>query len=181
MLPNMKNNSQKTQFSYSIIFFLVSFSVFLFLYFKVDNTERLSAQKLKEWRVESARRNEIKSLENLMKENENERVSIETHFAQSSNPVPFLDTIEKLAGSVNVKSEVSSVDIAKEGDALIIGMNATGTFEALYKFLTLLENSPYGLEFLSMDVQTNIGYDTSSKQTGDWSAVFKIKLLTFVQ
>ena len=34
-----------------------------------------------------------------------------------------------------------------------MAIKASGSFEALYKFLTLLENSPYELDFISMDIQ----------------------------
>jgi hypothetical protein len=58
----------------------------------------------------------------------------------------------------------------------------SGSFEAIYKFLNLLENSPYELDFLSMDMH-KMAPDVVVKgaQNLKWEAVFKIKLLTFVQ
>ena len=69
----MKSNSQKTQLTLAIIFFLASFSGFLFLYTNIRTRETLSEQKLSEWRVETARRDEIKSLDSAIKKIEKEK------------------------------------------------------------------------------------------------------------
>lgn len=147
----------------------------MFLYSTINSKQEISEQKLIEWKMETARRDEIKSLESSMKKIEKEKVLLEAHFVESSNPVPFLDTLEKLARSVNAKNSVSSVDVAKDGKSLVVGMNASGSFESFYKFLTLLENSEYDMEFLSIDMQKD------GTSPDEWSAIIKIKLLTFVQ
>lgn len=147
----------------------------MFFYSTIKSKQGISEQKFTEWQVEAARRDEIKSLESSMKKIEEDKVILETHFAESSNPVPFLDTLEKLARSVNAENSVSAVDVAKDGKSLVVGMNASGSFESFYKFLTLLENSAYDMEFLSIDMQK----DGASEN--EWSAVIRIKLLTFIQ
>jgi hypothetical protein len=179
----MNKHSLKTQLIFSAIFFALSFCVLFFVYQQIKNIEHDGDQKLTEWRIESARRDEIKSLDSLMKKIEPQKELLYMHFAESLNPVPFLDTIERLATSVNAKNKVSSVDISKDGKSLIVGMNASGSFESFYKFLTLLENSQYNLEFLSIDMQKSgeVGSATTSAPLGDWSAAIKIKLLTFIK
>ncbi len=127
----------------------------------------------KEWQTEANRRNEIKTLNDSVKMIEEEKIRLETHFAKSSDIVPFLDTIEGLAPKVSVETEVSAVDVAEDHSGLLIGMKASGTFSGLYKFLTLLENSPYELKFIGMDINK----ETASK----WNAVFQIKLLSFIE
>jgi hypothetical protein len=49
--------------------------------------------------------------------------------------------------------------------------------------LTLLENSPYELEFVSMDMQKLSTNSTDDKkiEVPQWSAVLGVKLLSFVQ
>lgn len=174
----MKSSSQTTQIILSAIFFVASFSFFLFLYTKIQGHEEISEKKLNEWRTEEARRDEIKSLDSSMKKIENEKAMLETHFADSANPVPFLDTLEKLAESVGAENSVSSVDVSKDGKSLVVGMSASGSFSAFYKFLTLLENSDYDMEFLSIDMQKDGGTNSTS---AEWSAVIRIKLLTFIK
>jgi len=84
----------------------------------------------------------------------NSQALLETHFIKSSDVVPFLNTIEALGPAVGASAEIDSVDTSPDGASLIVELQASGSFGAVYKFLTLLENSPYELNFLSMDIHT---------------------------
>ena len=136
-----------------------------------------------EWQNETNRRNEIKSLERSIKAIDQEKILLESHFAQSSNIVPFLDTIEQLASRVKAKSEVVSVDILKDVNQFLVVIKTSGSFESIYKFVKLLENSPYELEIASLDIQKSSAQTVSDKKVAipQWEAVFKIKLLSFIQ
>ena len=116
-----------------------------------------------------------------MKAIENERALLQTHVAKSSDAVPFLDSLERLALSVSVKSEITSVDVGKNNSNLIVLIKSSGSFENLYKFLMLLENSAYELEFLSVDIQKVGGVD-SAIGTGvpEWESRLRIKLVSFL-
>lgn len=174
----MNNHSLMKKLIFSTLFFLIAVGSFGLLYFEINHTEGKSDIKLEEWRNEASRREEIKSLNVLMKKIEAEKSLIDSHFAQSTNPVPFLDTLEKLARSVGATNTVSSIELSKDGGSLLVGMSVSGSFEAFYKFLTLLENSPYGLEFISMNLDKEGGEGSTS---GIWKAALKVKLLTFVK
>jgi hypothetical protein len=119
----------------------------------------------------------------LLKTTEPERILLDSHFIKSSDVVPFLDMFDKLAGAVGAKAEVASVVIAPDNSGLLVTIKATGLFEALDKFLMLLENSSYELDFISMDIQKSDVGVVSDKNTpsSQWSAVFGIKLLSFVR
>lgn len=176
-MQNNLHHSQKFKkmpLIFSIIFLAFSCFAFFFLYKEINNNKKISEKTQIEWQNETSRREDIRSLERSIKSISKEKTLLESHFAQSSNIVPFLDTIEKLALSSKNKSEVVSVDILQDGSGLLIGLRASGSFEAIYKFLTLLENSPYELEFISVDMQR------LSLQAG-WEVVFKIKLLSFTR
>lgn len=178
----MQNNYHKKSLALSIIFFVFFCFVFLFIYKKVDSNNKISEQVSMEWQAEASRRNDIKSLNKSIKVIEKERASLETHFAQSSDIVPFLNTIEKLASQVKVKMEVVSVDILKDNTGLMVEIKISGIFESIYKLLTLLENSPYELEFISADVQKSVVQNMDNrKKSARWDAVLKIKLLSFIQ
>ncbi len=165
----------------SILLLLLSVAAFLFLYATIDrkNKELLKAQT--EWQTETKKFDDIKQLERSMKAIENERALLQTHFAKSSDAVPFLDSLERLALSVSVKSEITSVDVGKNNSNLIVLIKSSGSFENLYKFLMLLENSAYELEFLSVDIQKVGGVD-SAIGTGapEWESRLRIKLVSFL-
>ncbi len=186
----MKNPSQKIQLFVSMILFVFSCLAFFFLFREIRIKNKASEEKLTEWKTEFNHRDEIKSLNNSIKIVENEKALLETHFAQSSNIVPFLDTIEGLATKVDVKAEITSVEILKSGAGLVVGVKSLGYFDAMYKFINLLENSPYELEFISFDIQKQAsasvslidkGATTKTSKIPQWSGVFKIKLLSFIK
>ncbi|HEV7424451.1 MAG TPA: hypothetical protein VGO21_04650 [Candidatus Paceibacterota bacterium] len=174
---------QKIPLFLSILFLVFSSAVFFYFYNQVENKNNQSQIKESDWQREVARRNEVKMLDHSVKIISEERAQLETHFAQSSDIVPFLDTIEELGRVALAKAAVASVNVVGDNSGLSVGMRATGTFDGLYKFLTLLENSPYELEFTSMDLQKDSSVSLSGKNAGvpQWSATFTIKLLSFIQ
>ncbi len=181
--PRSFQKFKKIPLLLAVVFLGISSFSFYYLFTQINNNKKLAETMQNNWQTETSRRNEIESLDKLLKSTETGRVLLESHFAKSSDIVPFLDTIEKLATKVGARSEVVSVDILKDKSGLMMEVRSVGSFEAVYKFLTLLENAPYELEFTFMDMQnTNIQYDEEDKVvSSEWSANFKIKLLSFIQ
>ncbi|MFA6077084.1 MAG: hypothetical protein WC735_03350 [Candidatus Paceibacterota bacterium] len=179
----MQSNFPKTPLLFFTAFFCISLLAFFFLYWTVNTNNRELQTKEEKWQNETLRRDGIRALDRSIEMIEGERAQLETHFAKSSDVVPFLDTIEGLAKKVNAKAEVTSVSILADDVGLMVGMKASGTFYSLYKFLMLLENSPYELEFIGMDIDRKTIPDTKSKniQVSEWEAIFKIRLLSFIK
>ena len=169
---------QKKILVLSVIFFIFSVFVFLFLYRNINNNKEMSHLAQEKWQVEATNRENTKLLVSSIKAIEPERALLKTHFVQSSDVVPFLDTIEKLAKKVGAEAEITSVNLVKDNTSLMVRMKASGNFGTIYKLILLLENSPYDLEFVLVDIETS---DTSSsKKNPQWIANFQIKLLSFV-
>ena len=178
----MKRNFPKIPFFLSIAFFIFSLSAFVFFFKLINHHNNESLTKEEKWQKETDRRDEIKALDYSVKIIEEERKQLDNHFAKSSDAVPFLDTIEELAPKVGAKAEVTSVDIIEDNGGLMIGMRASGTFGSLYKFITLLENSPYELEFMGVSIKRQTASSAENKNIGypNWEAILKIKLISFV-
>ena len=168
---------QKKSLILSVIFLIFSCFVFIFLYKDINSKKEMSQLAQEKWQTEAISRENAKSLINSVKIIEPQKALLETHFVQSSNVVPFLDTIEKITKDVGATAEVVSVDVAKDNPALIVEMNASGSFETIYKLIMLLENSPYNLEFISVNIKDS---DTSVGKSSQWTATFQIKLLSFI-
>ncbi|MEI7709340.1 MAG: hypothetical protein WCI76_01340 [bacterium] len=177
----MKNNFPKIALATSTIFLAFSCVSFWYFYNMINTNELESQSKENEWQNEAKRRDDIKALDHSVKIITEERGLLETHFAQRSDVVPFLDTIEKLATKVGAIASVTSVDISKDSADFYVGMTASGTFDGLYRFLTLLENSPYQLDFSSISLHAETATGAKSSASPKWNATFKIKLLTFIQ
>src|SRR6185503_21178190 len=109
----MKRNLKKGPLFFASMLFLISCFAFYFVYREVDANNKASQELEIKWQMEADRRDEIKSFDRSMKAIEEERASLETHFAKSSDIVPFLDTLEATASLAGIKAEVASVDIPK--------------------------------------------------------------------
>ncbi len=170
---------QKKYLVFSAMFLLLSCAVFVFLYMDINKNVEASKLAQEEWQTETAQREYEKSLVDSIKKIEPERALLEGHFVQSSNVVSFLDTIEKIAKNAGVRAEVTSVEVVKDSTSLEVRIQTEGSFGAIYRLITLLENSPYSLEFVLGDIQTS---NTQSKtvKIPQWTATFQIKLLSFV-
>ncbi len=181
----MKFIFQKKALIFSIILFVFSCFAFIFLYTNIRSIKEVSQLAQEKWQIENAQRENTISLANSIKVIEPERALLETHFVKNSDVVPFLDTIEKLAKEVGIVAEVTSVGPAKDNSSLMVEMKTMGSFGVIYKLITLLENSPYDLEFVSVDIQNANGGDSSAGKNSktkvpQWTATFQINLLSFL-
>ncbi|HYD92450.1 MAG TPA: hypothetical protein VEA37_13315 [Flavobacterium sp.] len=166
----------------SLLLLALSCLVYFFLYKNILDNNRIFEEAEAKWQAQNSEEEKMKSLEHSLESLEQERALLNAHFVRSSDVVPFLDTIETLAPKAGASAGVASVAISPDGSSLLVGVKATGSFENLYKFLTLLENSPYQLEFTSMNMtKTGVGASSSSDSSeGNWTASFGIRLLSFV-
>src|SRR3989344_7948931 len=169
----MQSNLPKISLILSTLFLLIAVSLLSYFLREVNNNVKESELAETELYGETLKRSEITILNNSVKKIVTERAELETHFARSSDIVPFLNTLEEMGKGVGALAEVSSVDVLKDSPGLLVGLKATGTFGSLYKFLMLLENAPKELQILSMDMHKDVGAETSL-----WNVQFKIKLLS---
>lgn len=168
----MRNNFQKILILVLIIFLGFFCYVFYFLYNQISKNSVSTDEITSQWQQEVSKNEEIKILNHGVKAVEKETIELEKHFAKNSDIGPFLDTIEQLAPKVGAIAETTSVDLSPDKMGLIVGLKVKGKFVPIYKFLTLLENSPYELEILSFKV-FNI------EKTSDWESDIQIRLISF--
>lgn len=179
----MPNNFPKIALPLSVLFFVLSCLAFSFIHKQIDKNNSLSGENNIVWQNEANRRNILSSMDHSIKVIAPEIMQLEMYFAQSSDIVPFLNLIENTAQKVGAKAEVLSVDVPVDGKILSVAMNASGHFEEVYKFLTLLENFPYQLEFVSVDVRKSMEFGAPILKEGkpEWNASIKMNLLSFIK
>ncbi|MDQ3076138.1 MAG: hypothetical protein M3Q34_03345 [bacterium] len=161
-----------------IILFLIMAIFILFALFRQISTNKKIANKIEaQWQGEILTQEKIKILEQSINEVSKEMDSFKSHFARSSDIVPFLDTIEQLATSVSAKATINTVDITEDPPSLLIGVHAVGSFESVYKFMTLLENASYELQIMTFDLKK----EGTSADSGpvNWSVTLRIKVVSF--
>lgn len=173
----MKIKLPKAKILVAIVFFLLSFSFFIFLHTYVNKKNQNAIALEQKWKLEEIRRENIKTLEHFLELKSVERSEIDKHFVGSGDVVAFLDLIESLGSQAKAKAEVTLIDIPKDATGLLIEVKSEGSFASLYKFLSLLENAPYELEIISMEMNSSGDGDKGSVM---WNATFRIKLLSFI-
>ncbi len=177
----MKNIFKKLPLIIAAIFFIVSCLVFMFLYREISTHNQNTKSETLEWQTEMERRDSVKLLDSSLAQNSSKRDLLESHFMQSSDVVPFLDMIEHSAKSVGASAAVDAVDTGTGNTVFSVSIKAEGSFQAVYKFITLLENSPYELKILSMNLSQVSSGDATQKgvKNSTWQAILKVQLLSF--
>lgn len=175
------NNFPKIQFFIALILLVVSSVAFWFLYQKVSDISEMAKESVGEWQSETAKRDEIRSLDSSVKKIERERALLDTHIAQNSDIVPLLDALERSAPD-GALAEVVSVNLLAPGEGLQVGVRVSGDFGGLYKFLQILENFAYELEFISVDLRKegDSVVSLASAKNQKWVLDTQIKILSFV-
>jgi hypothetical protein len=172
----MKNSLPKIQIALSVIFLLAAVGTFVFLR-NITLRNNVEAEKISlENKDKDYAKEELKLLNEFVLSIGEEKAEIESHFVKSSDAVPFLDSLEGIGKTLGIKSEVTNVDIPLERDSLIVDVNVSGSFPLIYKFLKLVENSPYETEISTMSLE-RLGPNSSAPL---WSAKFSIKVLSFI-
>ena len=178
----MKNNFQKIFLFISMMVLLFLCAAFVFLYQKInDNNQKIQQGEIA-LQTETRQRDNIASLNRSLQKIAPDRALLEDHFIKSSDVVPFLNMIEKLASEAEVSVQIDSINNKEDNSELTVGLKTSGGFEMIYKFLTLLENSPYELHFISMDMRklNSSGASDKNIKSSNWETVFKIQVLSFI-
>jgi uncharacterized membrane-anchored protein YhcB (DUF1043 family) len=181
----MSPHNKKSPIIIATIFLMITCFLFRLLYKEINNNNKIAEDTQTKWQTEANQRQEISSLDASLKNINTEKIQLESHFAQGSDIVPFLNNIEQLGTQARVAAQVSSVDTLKGNTGLLLSIKASGNFESVYRFIRLLENSPYELEFMSVDIGKDASdvpvTDTTKNPSAGWTAILKVKLLSFVQ
>lgn len=177
----MKYNFPKIPFFLSLILCSVSIFIFFSLYNKINNDNVESNKIFTTWQKEYKKKEDIDLLNSFLENTTEERVLLNSHFAQASNAVSFLDMMEELGSKVNARAEVLVIDVPEDKAALYVSVKVSGTFDSVYKFIKLLENSPYETEIVSLDMSKVVLSGSLNKQSFVWSVNLKIKLLSFIK
>lgn len=174
----------------SLIFsglFLVSMSLGLFFLYRGTNINHgVYEQLTNDYKAEEKRREEIQSLNKAISEIDTEIAKLDSHFIKENQKdeqiALYLSSLEELAVSVGSKAEVTSVETPNDKiKNFSISLRVEGSFNSIYKFLLLLENSKYELDITSARILRESGGEVlADGELPKWRADFKIKVLSFL-
>lgn len=178
----MKPHYKKLSLFLSVVFLGLGCFAFFFLYARIKANIAAAGDANAEWQTKENQREAIQFQKSSIESVAADRAALESHFAVGTNIVPFLDTVESLAARVHATPDVFSVDTLANNTGLMVGLHASGTFDAVYKFLVLLQNSPYEVEFNSVSLEKQDGSDQTpaGEKPAAWQATIKVRLVSFV-
>ena len=137
-----------------------------------NNSDLLFSEKEKTALLKREKEN-LEKLKESYKSRSSDLDKIETLLVKGDIPVEFVDFLEKTAVDSNVQINISSLTKKTEKDDpwqnLFFKTTAAGPFVDFLKFLEKLENSPYLIEVLDLNVKKTSEAKTSTGIIADFS------------
>lgn len=146
-----------------LIIVLIIFVVYpLFKEIK-SNSQALFVEKNKIIHLKKERE-KLKEISDIYKAFQEDLNKIEASFVDSEFPVELINFLEKNGDASQVKLEILSVTKQSEKEdpwpSLLVQLSVTGEFVNFLKFLTKLENSPYLIEVLDLNIMKSVERET---------------------
>ncbi len=120
---------------------------------------------------------------NLANAKDKEQILL-AHFAEADNSVPFFNTIEGYGKSTGVAVKFDTASIPKDATRFDVTISFKGSFSGVYRFLSLLEASPYEIRIINTQLQANLIDVPVSKKTSipqvQWGGTISLSLLSVV-
>jgi hypothetical protein len=97
---------------------------------------------------EALRETHIRSVRNLLRDTETERIRVRSQFIGENDVVPFIEQIEGLAEASGVQLDIRSVAVVDAGERdanhewLSLSLSALGSWSNVQHFLALVEHFP---------------------------------------
>ena len=119
----------------------------------------------------------LKVLENFLAQTDDERRLISGGFVGKDNLLDFIEELEKAGAEsgLAVRVESANFDVGQAEGSPSFRLQATGSFQSLFKLMLILENTPYEISF--EDVSLSRTHEEKGKNI--WTGVFVIKLLSY--
>jgi hypothetical protein len=171
---------RKKIYLWLLIFTSISLFFFAFLIPKFLKEIRADSQELISFKNELASsQKETEIFEKLAKVYQNYQPNfskIDQIFIDPKLPIEFLDFLEKNASYFQLKYEISPL-VGKETEppTLLFQISVSGSFSNFLKFLEKLENAPYLIDVLNLNVKKITSKETP---TANIESNFLIKVYT---
>lgn len=178
----MTENQKNIYIISSIAFFIFSCFVFYFIYRQI-RIKNIDAEEIKiQIQNENKKYNDIEILSKSNKISVEDQISFDSHFVDKSEIANFFDSLEKLAEKIKLETEILSANEDEIKGDFTLELKSKGSFENIYRFLLLLENSQYMIEIMSINMQKEHQDETQNiTKNPIWTLHLKIKLLSFVK
>ena len=170
------------------IFFIIA-ALFLFVTIRTKNRSISSKQNSIESILKAD--DQLVVLQSSLEETKKDRAKLETFLVDKETIATFLEYIEALGKTAGVKASVASLSedtrfpvSGSEVPVLRLVLNASGSWQAVYRYLNLLQNLPYREEISSVTLRNETGATygadgkvIDAKKNHTWNGTFELAIL----
>lgn len=119
----------------------------------------------------------LKVLENFLSDTAPQREEISGGFVSENELIDFIEDLEGAGGNVGTEVKVESATFSGDKEASVpsFRLQASGSFDSLFKLMLVLENLPYEIDFEDLSFTKS----SADGKTSSWNGVFIIKLLSY--
>lgn len=131
---------------------VVSVTSYTLLFLEIKEKTREASLIVSELDLEAQRDVRLRSIQNIIKDTEQQREQLNVYFVKDDAVVAFIETIESLGDKSGAEVEVTSVNIEErnsEGSSsqfLRLTFSATGAWDEVFYLFSLVELLPYKME-----------------------------------
>ncbi|GEM_PF-1753551 len=152
-----------------------------FMFYKISTEKSRTAETLSLLKSEVKKESTLRFLAETLDKTTIERGKIDRYFVDIKGSAVFLERLQFFGKQAGVSVRLENVDI-EDKTVLRVNLATNGGFGETYKFLELLENTPYAIEVKSINInKVRVSLDDKKNTSpNNWSGVFTIRLLSFV-
>jgi Tfp pilus assembly protein PilO len=173
----MTHKSTKIIAGVSAVIFCVCMSMIVVALFLVTKQKHEYLDSLKKRNEEEARMESNKRLLESLEQTKSERALLATQILQDADVIGLLSLIGTLGKEQGVVLTTSSLNVEKidqKFETLVVNLEATGSYTAVTKMLSLLEHIPYQASVSSVQLER-----TGEGEEGKWKGVFTVRITKF--
>jgi hypothetical protein len=147
----------------------------------------VTKQEVIAWRQAESSKNQTSisdniALKHFIDQTPADRSQVENLIVNSDTVTNFIDRLDSLAKASRAQLKIEQANVVPD-QGLGVQLVVTGDFDAVYRYLQILNNLPeaFVIKHISLTTsQANADYVvTNSKNTGNWRAVIEANLLSY--
>ena len=150
-----------------VVLGLLVYGWFLFV-LRVTTTHTAVLEK--QVQILQTQEKEVGTLKKELSTMEERQQQLSSYFIDVDNIVPFLETVEGYGRQTNVTTKFDTFDIHTGPSRLDVSLVADGNFADIYRFFSLLENTPYATKINTMSLQLAVPLGFQPQGSGPHSS-----------
>ena len=176
---------QKTDFllAAAVILALAAWGAYAYLFHETHAAGREDAALAGQSLALQAEQSQASGLAGKLAADSADEPELASYFVDATDPAPLFAALEGYGAEVGVTVAVSSADVKREPDRLVVTLKSDGSFASTYRFLSLVEAAPYDFSLtnakvaLVPDATAKAGKPVA-KAAPEWEATMTVSITT---